>query len=371
MPFFLDKIKLNNFKNYASFEDTFDPKFNVFVGLNGVGKTNLLDAIYYLSMAKSFQTNDRNLVKHGTSFFRLEGFYSEGLKKVKVSAAVVPGQSKELKWDNKKQNRRSEHIGNIPVVIVSPEDMNALLLSSENRRKLLDSILIQSDKNYLQCLIGYNRLLSQRNALLKQFHENRTWNDTLLSAIDDKMREPAEYIYSKRSEETQLLSPIFAQLYKEISNNKEACKMEYQSDFQKMDWVKLKEESKQKDKILRRTTAGIHKDDLKFLIKERKLKTFGSQGQLKSFVFALKLSQYHYLKRKSDRNPLILLDDIFDKLDDQRVESLLKIISTDEYGQIFISHTSEEWILRIFSKLKQGCKVIRVANEIQQTNEEE
>ncbi len=351
--------------------ERFNPKFNVFVGLNGVGKTNLLDAIYYLSMAKSFQTNDRNLVRHGQDLFRIEGLYKEGDQLLKVSAAVVPGKSKVLKWDNKKVQKRSDHIGNIPVVIVSPEDMNSLLLSSENRRKLLDAILIQIDRSYLHHLMRYNRLLTQRNALLKQFHENRTWNETLLSAIDGKMQEPAEYIYAKRMEETQLLSPIFNQLYNEISQHREQCSMEYQSDLAKMPWDEVMQSSREKDRILRRTTAGIHKDDLKFLIKERKLKTFGSQGQLKSFVFALKLSQYHYLKRKSNRNPIILLDDIFDKLDDKRVESLLNIISTQEYGQIFISHTSEEWILRIFSKLKQDCKVIRVASTIPNASEEE
>jgi DNA replication and repair protein RecF len=364
LSFYLQNIKLTNYKNYSSIKLDLNAKFNAFVGLNGQGKTNLLDAIYYLSIAKSnFTASDREVVKFERDFFRLEGYYQDSSSnQQKLVIKVKPGKLKEIEFDDKKYTKRSEHIGRVPIVIVTPDDLVDLLATSECRRKFLDSSLIQYDRAYLKSLMSYNRLLKQRNALLKQMAENRTWNEMLLQVIDDEMKPEAEHIYAKRKKEARLLTPVFVKIYESISQKAEQCRIEYKSGMDTLGFAEQMKEARDKDRILKRTTAGIHKDDIAFWLNDKKLNKYGSQGQLKSFVFALKLAQYHFLKSQKKVNPILLLDDVFDKLDAHRVQSLIEIISSDDYGQIFLSDTSKERMEKIFSSLNLSHSIFHLRN---------
>ncbi len=362
MSFYLQNIKLTNFKNYSFIDLVLNTKFNAFVGLNGQGKTNLLDAIYYLSMVKSnFSAADRDVTRFGESFFRIEGNYQAEDKTMhKVAIKVQPSSLKEIEFDRKKYKKRSEHIGKIPIVIVTPDDLVELLATSECRRKFLDTSLVQYDREYLSQLMIYNRLLKQRNALLKQMGENSTWNEMLVKVLDDKMQAAAMLIYARRKEEAEQLTPVFEEIYATLSAEAESCKIEYKSELEHTAFDELMLNAREKDRILRRTTSGIHKDDIGFSLNGKKLSKFGSQGQLKSFVFALKLAQYHFLRSKKNVKPILLLDDIFDKLDDNRVESLIKIISEEAYGQIFITNTSKDLIQNIFESLNLNHSIFHL-----------
>ncbi len=368
LGFYLHKIKLINFKNHLKFSDELNSKFNAIVGSNGIGKTNLLDAVHYVGLAKSkFASSDKDLVSFGENFFRIEAELNNDTDndRGKMIVKFQNGKKKELSWNNKKLSKRSDHIGKIPIVLISPNDMVELFATSESRRKLLDSTLIQFDRIYLNHLVTYNQLLKQRNALLKQLAENRTWNETLVEVLDEKMKDSAEFIFKRRTEESQVLVPVFRAIHQDLTNHNETCSLSYQSELEDIGWLDLMKQAREKDRILRRSTSGVHKDDLVFLMEEKKLKSFGSQGQLKSFVFALKLAQFHFIKQKTNLKPILILDDIFDKLDDDRVKSLISIISDDSYGQIFISNTSEEMITGIFNSLNLNHKIIRLPIEIE------
>ena len=365
MTFILQHIKLSQFKNYQQSSIALNEKFNAFIGLNGMGKTNLLDAIYYTCMGKSYFTaSDRNVVLFEKEFFRIQAkIIEERNQEVhEVVVKVIPSKSKEIQYDNKKYAKLSEHIGKLPVVIITPGDVYNLLDTSEFRRKFLDSTLIQFDEEYLHSLLVYNRLLAQRNALLKQFAERQAWDQKLLDVLNDKMEGPANFIFKRRKEEVDLLTPVFQEIYQRVSGSAEKCFLSFSSSLEQIEWKSLLNNSKEKDRILKRTTAGIHKDDLNFYINDKKLKTFASQGQLKSFVFSIKLAQYHFIKNKTGKKPILLLDDVFDKLDAARVKSLIDIISEDEYGQIFLSDTSLERVEQIFAELKLEGSIMKIEN---------
>ena len=359
----LETIKLTHFKNYRTATVHCSPKLNCFVGLNGMGKTNLLDAIYYLCMGRShFRQNDRNIVLHEEQFFRLEGHFKRKKKKEKIVAKVIPGQKKSLERNEVLYPKISEHLGFLPVVMISPDDTQLATEGSEERRRFLDHSLSQIDREYLHALLTHNKILKQRNAALKQMGQAGVFNPELIQAYDKQILSPAQLIFEKRKAFVKNFEPDFDSFYRKISGNREHIKIEYQSQLAKQSYEELLRESIEKDKVLQRTTKGIHKDEINILLNGHPLKRFGSQGQLKSFVLALKLAQYLILQKEKEIDPLLLLDDIFDKLDGQRVRFLLKLLDEKNFGQIFISDTHKDRVEVIFLEMDIPFRIFEVAD---------
>ncbi len=348
---YLEQIKLTQFKNYTAESFRFSPKLNCFVGKNGMGKTNLLDAIYYLCMCKnSSSLNDRSIVQRGMDFFRLEGNFIIQDKKEQVVAKVIPGKRKEFERNKVPYEKLMEHIGLLPVVMIIPDDTELAKEGSEVRRKFLDNTLSQSDSVYLEQLVRYNRILKQRNATLKQFAQERSFDKALISAFDAQLVVPANYIKNTRAKFIEAFAPLFEYYYAKISAEQEGVKLQYRTQLkEEVSFKKLLEDAAEKDRILQRTTVGIHKDDLVFHIDDFPLKKFASQGQTKSFVLAMKLAQYDYLKSIKEQLPLLLLDDIFDKLDRSRVEQLVQLLIEGDFGQVFITDTHEMRIEQVIA----------------------
>lgn len=339
----LSNLILTHFRNYESQALEFAPRLNLVVGLNGMGKTNLLDAVYYLCMGKSqFSGNDRNVRQKGADFFRLEGCFQKNGGEQKVVAKVIPGQLKQLELDDKPYEKLSDHVGHFPVVFKAPDDTALALEGSEERRRFVDNTLCQLDSQYLSELVDYNRLLQRRNASLKQMAENRRWDPTLLQVYDEKMKVPAEYILQRRMAFVEDFEPVFNAQFEVISGGKEMVNLRYKSQLLESGFVSLMNENREKDRILQRTNGGVHKDDLGFQLNEMPLKRFASQGQLKSFVLALKLAQFDLLRNQKKLKPILLLDDLFDKLDDERVNHLIRLIVEGDFGQVFITDTHPE-----------------------------
>lgn len=349
----LRRLILTNFKNYEKQVIDCSPAINGYVGLNGMGKTNLLDAIYYLCMGRSyFRFTDLNLVRHGEDFFRLEGVFSVDEKTEKIVAKVGKGRKKVLERGDVPYQRLSEHIGLLPVVIITPDDTSIVNEGSEERRRFVDNTLSQLDPTYLRHLITYNKVLKQRNSALKQMAAQNRYVPDLLAVYDEQLLGPAAYIHEKRQSFTVDFEPELRRIHFLISGEREQVACQYKSQLQEEDLAKLLEQRREKDRILQRTTAGIHRDDWIFEIEGQTLKKFASQGQLKSFVLALKLTQYNWLKNEKKSSPLLLLDDIFDKLDHQRVQHLLELLIQGEYGQVFITDTAQDRLSKILSNLK-------------------
>lgn len=345
----LERIKLIQFKNYEGEELFFNPAVNCIVGQNGMGKTNLLDAIYYLCMGKSyFGLSDSFIVQQGTGFFRLEGDLMRDDRIEKVVAKIEPRKRKEFERNKVLYQRLSEHVGRYPVVIIVPDDTQLVTEGSEVRRRLLDNTLSQLDEAYLRALILYNKLLKQRNALLKQA-EGRMLSEDLLLVYDEQMVKPATYIHERRQALIAAYAPIFQEAQRAISGEGEQVGLRYKSGLAEDDLLSLLKESREKDRILERTTVGIHKDDLVFTQEDRPLKRMASQGQLKTFVLALKLAQYRFLKQEKGVKPLLLLDDIFDKLDPSRVQQLIQYILAEDFGQVFLSDTDPNRVQQVIS----------------------
>ncbi len=359
----LKNIKAVNFRNYDSLSVKLSAKMNAFLGLNGMGKTNALDAIYYLCIGKSyFSSGDRHGLKKGKDFFRIEGKFEKDNKEFTMVAKVIPAKLKQLELNQKRYAKLSEHLGKFPCVIIAPSDILMLIEGSAERRRLIDQCISQYDTSYLNDLMIYTRLLNQRNSLLKSFKEARTTNQTLLDAFTEGMKKAAQNIYNIRASFAKELSVKFKKHYKNISNDAEQCSIEYKSDLADNELDELFEMNLEKDLILARTTSGIHKDDLLFYLGEEKLKPYASQGQLKSFILSLKLAEYDIIKRESQCLPILLLDDLFDKLDDIRTNELLKLLSQDEFGQIFISDTHQIRIPEMLKDLNIDSNIFIVSN---------
>lgn len=309
-----------------------------------MGKTNLLDAIYYLCMGKSyFVPNDRYLSLHGTDFFRIEGHFDREEKREKIVAKVIPKKKKELERNGVPYAKLSEHIGFLPVVIIIPDDTLLATEGSEARRRFLDNTISQLDPLYLKHLIQYQKVLRQRNAALKQMGESGRFQESLLEVYDLQLQMPGLYISEKREAFVEEFNPILAQVYRTISGGAETASCSYRSPLQKEpDLMELLRKHRDKDRILHRTTTGLHRDDLVFNLDEFPLKRFASQGQLKSFILSLKLAQYELIKKNKNQRPLLLLDDIFDKLDHHRVDHLLALLLDGDFGQVFITDTDQK-----------------------------
>ncbi|MEX1002741.1 MAG: DNA replication/repair protein RecF [Crocinitomicaceae bacterium] len=348
----LKLLSIVNFKNYEEAGVTLSPEINVFVGNNGHGKTNLLDAIYYLSFCKSFLNPiDKQNIRIGEKFFLLSGQYFKEEKKIDITVSVQAGQKKKVKKNKKEYEKLSEHIGLFPAVVISPYDRNLISEGSDTRRKFIDSIISQYDRLYLDTLIRYNKVLQQRNALLKQFQEMRIFEAESIEVWNEQLISLGEVIHKKRTDFLNDFIPIFQKYFDLISNKTETISITYESQLNESDFATQLEKSHRKDAAVGYTTVGIHKDDLIFNIHDHPIKKYGSQGQQKSFLIGLRLAQFELISDLLKMKPILLLDDIFDKLDHLRVEHLMKLVSDHAFGQVFITDTDQDRIDKVFQKI--------------------
>ncbi len=335
----LEKIVISDFRNIGLQELEFSPNVNCISGNNGEGKTNLLDAIYYLSMTKSaFASSDRFNFRHGTEEFSLSGTYrmENGLSSRFSIKAALKGD-KKLRRDDKAYDKVSDHIGILPVVMVSPSDISLVSESGEERRRFVNSVLSQMDREYMASMQQYNRLLQQRNRMLKDFSMDRT----LLEVIDMRMASVAEPVYQARKRFVEDLLPVVREYYRLLSGDSESVGIEYESELSKASLDMLLEASYERDCAMKYTTSGIQRDDFIFTMNGHPIRRYGSQGQQKSFLVALKFAQYEVMKRNYGFAPVLLLDDVFDKLDMNRISNLLQMVASNEFGQIFITDSNK------------------------------
>jgi len=357
----LQKITLVNFKNFESITFDFKEKINCFVGNNGVGKTNILDAIYYLSFAKSyFNPVATQNIRHTEDFFMIEGEYKINERIDTVVCSLKRGNKKVVKRNGKAYEKFSEHIGYLPLVIISPADRDLIIDGSDTRRKFIDSVISQSDSQYLHTVIKYNKVLAQRNSLLKYFALNRIFDAVNLKVYDEQLNAYGSVIYEKRKAFLNEFIPIFKKRYEAISNSFETVDLVYKTQLNEVNFLTLFEQNIERDRVLQYTSAGIHKDDLSFEIDGYPIKKFGSQGQQKSYLIALKLAQFDFIKAQANLKPILLLDDIFDKLDDLRVAQIINLVNSDEFGQLFISDTHKERTEEVVKETKQPYNIFQL-----------
>lgn len=352
----LNRLQLSNFKNHEDNEFVFCPNVNCLVGNNGVGKTNVLDAIYYLSFCKSYFTSiDSQNILHGQDFFAVHGHY-EGLQEkgddTLVSCVLKRGQNKQVKFNKKAVAAYADHIGRIPLVIVTPSDQNLILGGSEVRRKFMDGVISQADKGYLQSLLQYQKALEQRNRLLKQCYEDRYFDEVAISLWDEQLVRFGEPIHQARVHFLEGFVPLFQEYFALISNQEsELPSIRHQGHLlEDMPFLQQLKEARKKDAILLYTTIGPHKDDLDMLLSDYQVKKYGSQGQQKTYLLALKLAQFEYISRQTGVKPILLLDDIFDKLDLLRVKQLVRLVGSTRFGQVFITDTQHGRVESIFEE---------------------
>lgn len=359
---FLKKLTLFNFKNYEEASLEFSEKINCFTGNNGAGKTNLLDAIHYLSFTKSyFNLIDSQNIRHESDFFAIHGqFVRNGSGPDDVSCIQKKNLKKQFRINTREYDRMADHIGEFPLVMVSPYDRDLINEGSELRRKYLDSVISQFDRQYLDDLIHYNKGLAQRNALLKLFGEKRYFDEASLEMWDEQMKGPAARIYEKRKAFLDGFLPVFSKYYEFIGSGNEKVGIMYHSDLSVSDFPGLLKAGLQRDLSARYTTSGIHKDDLEFLIDGYAVKKFGSQGQQKSFVVAIKLAQFEYTRNLKGYKPILLFDDIFDKLDSSRVDRIINLVGENSFGQVFITDTQPERIHHIFATTPADHRIFDV-----------
>lgn len=347
---YLKNISLINFKNYASAELDFCSGINCFTGVNGEGKTNLLDAIHYLSFCKSFfNPIDSQNILHEAPFFMIQGTFEVEGTNEEIYCGQKRSQKKQFKRNKSEYNRLADHIGLFPLVMISPADTDLINEGSESRRKFLDSVIAQFDRVYLEDLISYNKILSQRNALLKRFAETGRFVKDSLEVWDLQMVDFAKRINKKRKGLVDELIPIFQRYYEMLSGGREQVQIIYHSDLNYEDFDVVLKAALVKDRAFQYSTVGVHKDDLELKLNGYPVKKYGSQGQQKSYLIAMKLAQYDYIKKIKNVDPLLLLDDIHDKLDEARVKQLMELVSSEHFGQIFITDTHSDRISGILS----------------------
>lgn len=358
---FLKRISLLNYKNFSEIDFELDSKINCFVGKNGIGKTNILDAIYHLANGKSyFNPLAVQNIKHGEDFFVVDGEFEKNGRTEQILCSLKKGQKKILKRNGKVYEKFSDHIGFIPLVIISPADSDLIIEGSETRRKFIDTVISQLDSSYLQQLIQYQKIISQRNALLKFFALNHVFENDTLSIYNEQLNTLGQFIFEKRKKFLIDFIPIFNNYHHEITNSAETVQLVYQSNLFEKDTLTLLEENISKDRALHYTSVGVHKDDLSFEIDNYPIKKFGSQGQQKSFLIALKLAQFDFVKKQSGEKPILLFDDIFDKLDEFRVSKIIEMVNKEEFGQLFISDTHPERTENIVKTTLQSYKIFNL-----------
>lgn len=354
----LERLSIVNYKNIEQAEISLSPKINCFLGSNGMGKTNLLDAIYYLSFCKSYSNPiDSQNILHDADFAVIQGWYELENKQEEFFCSLRRKLKKQFKRNKKEYEKLSDHIGLLPLVMISPSDTELINGGSDERRKFIDMVLSQFDKEYLHSLIRYNKAIQQRNALLKQ----DGWiDDTLLDLWDDQIINEGQGIYQKRRDFIDQFIPTFQRFYDFICCSNEQVKLNYESHFEKGDFATLIRQRREKDKILGYTSVGIHKDDLEMQLDGYAIKRVGSQGQNKTYVVALKFAQFDFLRQIGSTTPILLLDDIFDKLDSSRVEQIVKLVLDKDFGQIFITDTNREHLDEILSNTNSNYHLYEV-----------
>lgn len=361
---FLKQIKLANFKNYEQADFSFSGKINCFIGDNGAGKTNVLDAIHYLSFCKSyFSPIDSQNIRHDCDFFSIHGTYDKNGNSLDTVACILKqNHKKQFLLNDKEYDRLSDHIGLYPLVMISPYDRDLINEGSDARRRYIDSVISQFNKIYLDDLINYNKVLLQRNILLKKFAENNYYDRSAIEMWDDQLIRLGERIHLKRKEFIEAFKPMFQQYFDFISSSKEEVSIRYDSQMNDRALSELLAMSIDRDRALRYTTAGVHKDDLIFTINGYPVKKYGSQGQQKSYVIAVKLAQFEYTRNIKGFKPILLLDDIFDKLDSKRVKQIIELVNENNFGQVFITDTQKERIENIFLEVNTEHKIFHIAN---------
>ncbi len=357
----LKKLSLLNYKNIAENSFEFESKINAIVGKNGIGKTTILDAIYHLAVGKSyFNPLSTQNIKHGEDFFVIDGVFEKENRTEQIICSYKKAQKKVLKRNGKIYEKFSEHIGLIPIVIISPSDTDLITEGSETRRKFIDNVISTFDVTYLNTLINYQKTLQQRNALLKYFALNQVFDADNLSIYNEQLSEFGQIIFTKRKKFLEQFVPVFQELYEVISENAEKVSIVYESQLHHDSLDNLLHQNLQKDRITQYTTVGIHKDDILFNISDFPVKKFGSQGQQKSFLIALKLAQFDFIKKHTKTLPILLFDDIFDKLDAFRVQQIVNMVNDDIFGQIFISDTHSERTENIIKQTHKSYKIFNI-----------
>lgn len=359
---YIERISILNFKNIADATLEFSPRVNCFLGLNGMGKSNLLEAIYFLSFVRSFgMLPDSALIRHGEDMLLVQGTYQKNSEiKESVSCGIVAGKGKTLKRNGKEYDRLSEHIGQFPIVVVSPQDSKIVSGSAEERRKLMDMVISQADKTYLSQLIRYTKSLEQRNKMLRVGFKDKL----LYDSIESQMAEAADYIHKARTiwvkEE---MSESFKRYYKQIASSNESASIAYKSILNEKPLCEVLNENRAKDEVLGYTSKGLHRDDLEMGLDGYSMRRLGSQGQLKTFTIALRFAIFEYLKRFSGVTPILLLDDIFDKLDAERVKHIMEVVSENKvFGQIFITDTNRKHLDEILMQIGGDYRLMEVEN---------
>jgi len=359
----LNKLSILNYKNISEATLELSPKMNCFIGRNGMGKTNVLDAIYYLSFCRSASNPiDSQVIRHDEAFFVLEGEYADDQDNVEqIYCGMKRGTKKHFKRNKKEYKRLSEHIGLIPLVVVSPSDTLLIEGGSEERRRLMDIVISQYDNTYIDTLTRYNNAHQQRNILLKV--EDQEPDPLLMQLWEEQMAEYGEMLYHKRSAFIDELSPVFQSYYEQISGGNERVGLRYVSHCQRGPLLEVIQRDRVKDRAVGFSLHGVHRDDLEFTLSDHPMRREGSQGQNKTYVIALKLAQFDFLKRTASKTtPLLLLDDIFDKLDAGRVEQIVRLVSSRSFGQIFITDTNRDHLDQILSSSSLDYKIFHVEN---------
>lgn len=360
---FLEALRLYNFKNYEEVEIKLDPKINCFLGKNGSGKTNLLDAIHYLAFTKSaINPTDSQNIRFEQNQFLIKGrFLIEGRNK-EVVCVYQQGLKKIMREDDQDYLKFSDHVGKYPIVLITPQDIELIWGGGEQRRRFFDTLLSQLDRFYLESLIIYNHQIKQRNSLLRKFSESGNIDEELLSSYDDRICSAGNYIHQSRRILLQEFTPKFKSHYRFISQESEDIEIEYRSDLNQEDFATQLKNHIQRDILLQRTTCGIHRDDFLFLLNKGELKKFGSQGQQKSFLISLKLGEFQTIAEKKGLKPVLLLDDIFDKLDDDRIHHLMKLVAKGMFGQLFITDARSDRSRSILKAAGISAKIFVVEN---------
>lgn len=359
----ISNISITNFKNIKEAELTFSPKLNCFIGNNGAGKTNVLDSIYYLSFCKSFfNSTDQLNINHDESYFMLNSNYRRLESNETISCGLQKGQKKQFKRNSKVYKKLIDHIGLLPLVMITPSDVDLILGGSDERRKFMDGVISQYNQNYLDDLLKYNRALQQRNNLLKHFAAERKFDTELLEVWDNQLIEYGSRIHNERVVFVKKLIPVFQQYYSKISLDNEKVELVHQSQLYEQSFENALKESLAKDRAAQYSTVGTHKDDLLLKIGDFPIKKLGSQGQKKTYLVALKLAQFDFIKEISGIKPILLLDDVFDKLDQQRVEQIVKVVSGQQFGQIFFTDTNREHFDSVIKKMNTDFRIFKVTS---------
>jgi len=354
----LEKLTLLNYKNIAETTLELSPKTNCFIGHNGAGKTNILDAVYYLSFCHSASNPiDAQVIRHGQELMMIEGEYNHREEELTLTIGMKRGQKKHVKRNKKEYRRLSEHIGLIPIVMISPTDVYLIAGGSEERRRLMDVVIAQMNRPYMEALTHYNKALQQRNSLLKQDTEP---DPDIISIFEEQMAVSGEEIFRQRTQLSEALTPLFQQYYERISGGSEQVSLQYTSHCQRGPLLEVIQRDRWKDRAVGYSLHGIHRDDLEIMLDGHPMKREGSQGQQKTFVTSLKLAQFELLRRAIGDTPILLLDDIFDKLDAQRVEKIVELVQSDAFGQIFITDTNREHLDHILTATAHDFRIFEV-----------